>query len=88
MSFDFFSIRSTNARGKTYCFILCDKNKIYVLIIMNPVDLERRIQSKETEEPQILIMDIKFDGEDGISAVKRMQKKVSFDESDLSDGLY
>lgn len=50
-------------------------DNIAISTYLNPVDLERRIQSKETEEPQILIMDIKFDGEDGISAVKRMQKK-------------
>ncbi len=50
-------------------------DNIAISTYLNPADLERRIQSKETEEPQILIMDIKFDGEDGISAVKRMQKK-------------
>ena len=50
-------------------------DNIAISTYLNPADLERRIQSKETEEPQILIMDIKFDEEDGISAVKRMQKK-------------
>lgn len=64
--------------------ILCDDlqkkirglyENVDVEIYYSPRDLEERIQRQEIVEPQILIMDIKFDGEDGISVVKRMQQK-------------